>query len=81
MQKAPCAINLPHDDPNFSTTREEQEERIRFMATVADAMIRAQVLHDSEAANFVLHEVPHSSLLQTAHLSKQCFRVPAVSQS
>ena len=81
MQKAPCAINLPHDDPNFSTTREEQEERISFMATVADAMIRAQVLHDSEAAKFVLHELPHSPLLQTANLSKQCFGVPAVSQS
>lgn len=51
------------------------------MATATDAMIRAQVLHDSEAANYLLHEVPHSRLLTKAYLSKQCYEAPAVAQS
>ena len=81
MQKAPCAIQLPHDDPDFTTTKEEQEERISFIATLADAMIRAQVLQDSEAAEFVLHEVPHHPLLKKTHLAESCFESPAVAES
>ena len=81
MQKAPCAIQLPHDDPNFTTTKEEPEERIGFIATLADAMIRAQVLHDSKAAKFVLEEVPHHPLLKKAHLAEKCFEGPAVAES
>lgn len=80
-QKAPCAIQIPHDDPKFTTTQEEQEERIAFMASVTDAMIRAQVLHDSQAAKYLLHEVPYSPLLSKTHLSKSCYEAPAVAQS
>ena len=58
VQKAPCAIQLPHNDANFTTTREEQEERISFIATVTDAMISAQVLEDLRAAKYICTNYP-----------------------
>ena len=73
LQKAPCAINLPSDDPNFTTTRHEQEERLNLIAQYTDAVIKAKVLGDKAAADFVLHEVPKSALVQAADAKPGCF--------
>ena len=73
VQRSPCAAHIPADDPNFTTTREEQEERLVFIAQYTDAVIRAKLLNDSAAANFVLHDVPNSPLVQAADLSPGCF--------
>ena len=81
LQKAPCAIHNPHDDINFTTTQEDQEERISFIASVTDAAIRGQYLNQPDAAKFLLQEVPKSPLVQKALISDRCFQQPAVSQA
>ena len=73
LQKAPCAINLPADDPNFTTTRHEQEERLNFIARYTDAVIRAKLLGDKASADFVLHEAPKSALVQATDAKPGCF--------
>lgn len=73
VQRSPCAAHIPADDPKFTTTREEQEERLVFIAQYTDAVIRAKLLNDSAAAKFVLHKVPNSPLVQAADLSPGCF--------
>lgn len=73
MQRSPCAAHIPADDPNFTTTMEEQEERLMFIAQYTDAVIRAKLLGDSAAANYVMHEVPSSPLVQAADISPGCF--------
>lgn len=72
LQRAPCAAHIPHDDPNFKTTKQEQEERIQFIAQYTDAMVRATVLHDRAAALFVLNGVPDSHLVRSANVSSSC---------
>ncbi len=73
MQRSPCAAHIPADDPNFTTTREEQEERLVFIAQYTDAVIKAKLLGDSAAAQYVMHEVPGSPLVQAADISPGCF--------
>ena len=77
MQKAPCAANIPHDDPDFQTTQREQEERLDFMVNYTDSLVRAIVLHEERAASFLLHEVDSSPLIRTAKVSSPCL-VPAL---
>ncbi|KAL0020304.1 hypothetical protein WJX77_005064 [Trebouxia sp. C0004] len=72
-QRSPCAAHIPADDPNFTTTREEQEERLVFIAQYTDAVIRAKLLGDAATANYVMHEVPSSPLVQAADISPGCF--------
>lgn len=74
-------MNNPHDDPNFRTTQEEHEERIAFIAAVVDAIIRAQILGQPDAAKFLQDEVPHSPLIQRANISDKSAQKPAVSQA
>ena len=73
MQRSPCAAHIPADDPNFTTTREEQEERLVFIAQYTNAVIRAKLLGDSAAAHYVMREVPGSPLVQAADISPACF--------
>ena len=72
VQKAPCAANISHDDPNFKTTESEQEERIDFIASYTDAVVRATVLNDQTAASYLLHDVPNSHLVRKAKVSSKC---------
>ncbi|KAL3136341.1 hypothetical protein ABBQ38_005603 [Trebouxia sp. C0009 RCD-2024] len=71
-QKAPCGAQNPHDDPNFETTKEDQEERLNFIAEYTDAMVRATVLGDKAAASFLLNDVADSHLVRTAKVSSSC---------
>ena len=73
MQRSPCAAHIPADDPNFTTTREEQEERLVFIAQYTNVVIRAKLLGDSAAAHYMMHEVPGSPLVQAADISPACF--------
>lgn len=66
----------PHDDPNFTTTKEDQEERLKFIAQYTDAVVRATVLDDSAAASFLLNGVADSHLVQTAKVSSSCVVAP-----
>ena len=79
MQRAPCAAEIPHDDPNFKTTKEEQEERLDFIANYTDAMVRATVLGGSAARSFLLHSVANSHLVRNAKMSAECLLVAAQS--
>ena len=81
MQRSPCAAHIPHDDPNFTTTKEEQEERVTFIAQYTDAVIRAKLLGDAAAADFVLHTVPDSPLVQAADVAPGCFEALSKQQS
>lgn len=76
MQRAPCAAHIPHDDPNFKTTRQEQEERLDFIAKYTDAMVRATLLHDKAATSFLLNEVANNQLVRTAKVSSSCLTSP-----
>ncbi len=73
MQRSACAAHIPADDPNFTTTKQEQEERLVFIAQYTDAVIRAKLLGDSAAAHYVMHEVLSSPLVQAANISPGCF--------
>ena len=73
LQKAPCAIHLPSDDPNFTTTRHEQEERLNFIAQYTDAVVRAKLFGDKDSADFVLRDAPASALIQDADAKAGCF--------
>ena len=81
MQRSPCAGHQPHDDPNFTTTQEEQEERVMFIAQYTDAVIRAKLLGDAAAADFVLRKVPNSPLVQAAEVASGCFGALGKQQS
>ena len=76
MQRAPCAAHIPHDDPNFKTTEQEQEERLDFIAEYTDAMIRATLFRDQAATSFLLNEVTDSHLVRTAKVSCSCLVSP-----
>ena len=76
MQRAPCAAHIPHDDPNFKTTEQDQEERLDFIAKYTDAMVRATLLHDKAATSFLLNEVANSHLVRTAKVSSSCLISP-----
>lgn len=73
LQKAPCAIHLPSDDPNFKTTKEQQEERLRFIAAYTDAATKAKLFGDQASADFIVHDVPNSALVQAAETKPDCF--------
>lgn len=51
LQRAPCGLD--NQSLNTVTTREEQEERLMFMAVFVDAQIRAAVFHDTAASSFL----------------------------
>ncbi|KAL0035720.1 hypothetical protein WJX79_010708 [Trebouxia sp. C0005] len=42
-QRSPCAAHIPADDPNYTTTREEQEERLVDAQRVASDGLLAQM--------------------------------------
>lgn len=76
MQRAPCGAHNPHDDPDFKTTKQDQEERLDFIAKYTDAMVRATVLNDRDAASFLLNEVASSHLVRRAKVSSNCLLSP-----
>lgn len=62
LQRAPCGLD--GGSSNTVTTQEEQEERLLFIAQLADAKIRAEVLHDSAAASFLKDHLQSKSVRQ-----------------
>ena len=76
MQRAPCAAHIPHDDPNFKTTEQDQQERLEFIAKYTDAMVRATLLHDKAAISFLLNEVVDSPLVRMFKIPSSCLLSP-----
>ena len=59
MQRAACGLD--NGSSNTETMQEEQEERLLYMAQVADMTIRARVLSDSAASSFLKDQSENSS--------------------
>ena len=67
LQRAPCGLD--GGSSNTVTTQEEQEVRLMFIAQFADAKIKAEVLHDAAAANFMKDHVQSKCVEQLLNKS------------
>ena len=72
MQKAACE---DADSGGTFTSEAEQEERLQFIAELADATIRTQLLNDTVTARFLVDQLPGDSHVQSADLDPQCYHV------
>ena len=58
VQASDCGRYMPTDPPDFETTAAEQQAAIELLAQISDSFMRANVLHDPEAAEFLQSELP-----------------------
>ena len=71
-QKAACG---DADTCETFTNEAEQEERLQFIARLADAIIRTQLLNDTATAQFLVDQLPDDPHVQLADLDPQCNNV------
>ena len=67
LQRAPCCKFVEYEK-GFTTTQDEHEGCLRFVAQLADAVIRAELSHHPDAVNFV-QQLADSSFVETAKLA------------
>ena len=72
MQRAPCGSDTSSTE---TTTELEQEERLQFIAELADANIRARLSNDSSALGHFTDEVLQDPFVYFADLSPECYGV------
>ena len=72
LQRAACGSDSTNSSRLSFTTEAEQQERLMFIAELADATIRTQLLNDSMAASYLANEVPGSPLVYSASFDAKC---------
>ena len=71
LQRAPCALD--NGASITTSTQDEHDALLLFIAELADAVIRAQLFNDTAAATYVTEQVPDSLFVETAVLTPECF--------